>query len=115
MDARIEHDGDTASVRVRGGLDISTEHELHQAIGALDRAGSQRIRVDLSGVDFIDSRGLSALLTIHKEWSQRGRTVAFLGPLQPAVQRVLDVTRVDDELAFVEPSRLGDGSARSST
>lgn len=116
MDARIEHEGDFARVRLRGGLDISSEHELHQAVGALDRAGSQRIRIDLSGVDFIDSRGLSALLTIHKQWTQRSRTVEFLGPLQPAVQRVLDVTRVDDELSFVESSRSRGGeSARSST
>ena len=116
MDARIKHEGDTARIRLRGGLDISTEHELHQAVGALDRAGSRRIRIDLSGVDFIDSRGLSALLAIHKEWRGRSRAVAFLGPLQPAVQRVLDVTRVDDELSFVQPSRPdGGGSARGST
>jgi anti-anti-sigma factor len=116
MEARIEHEGDIARVRLRGGLDISTEHELHQAVGALDRAGSHAIRIDLSGVDFIDSRGLSALLAIHKEWSRQGHTVEFLGPLQPAVQRVLDITRVDDELSFVQPSRPdGDASARAST
>ena len=115
MDARIEVEGDTARVRLRGPLDISTEHELHQAVGAIARAGRNGIRIDLSDVDFIDSQGLSALLAIHREWSQRSRTVEFLGPLQPAVQRVLDVTRVDDELSFVQPSRPGEGSARSST
>ena len=102
MEAQVEQVGDVARVRVRGGLDISTEHELDQAVAAIDRAGGRAIRIDLTEVDFLDSRGLSALLTIHKEWSRKGRTVEFLGPLHPAVQRVLDVSRVDDVLTFLE-------------
>ena len=49
------------------------------------------VEVDLSGVDFIDSSGLKALLVVHRQLLERGSSLTLVDPSDSA-QRLLDLT-----------------------
>jgi anti-anti-sigma factor len=55
------------------------------------------LSLDLSRVEFIDSNGLAALVSLHQRQRQRGRRLRLLNP-QDAVRLILEVTRADREL-----------------
>lgn len=54
----------------------------------------QHVAVDLSGVRFIDSTGLTALVRTYKSLKQAGGTLLLLSP-SPPVLRLLAVTGLD--------------------
>jgi anti-anti-sigma factor len=77
---------------VRGELDIATVDQLlAEARTALDTTTSPALQVDLSGVTFVDSTGLGALVRIRNEAEQHGHEVELVG-VRPEVRRVLDLT-----------------------
>jgi anti-sigma B factor antagonist len=84
----------TAVVTVRGPLDLGTKDQLEGVLLAEMSAGMWHIVVDLAGVSFCDSSGLSTLLRVHR------RLAAHSGWLRIAaatgqVQRVLQLTNLD--------------------
>jgi anti-sigma B factor antagonist len=91
-------------------LTIVTEHVDHEVIlhagGSVDLHGGdlledaarpfleagQRLVVDLSEVQFIDSSGLGALIALQQQAADAGGELALRSPSR-AVRRVLDVTQ----------------------
>lgn len=92
---------------VTGELDLATAPRLLEAAEqALARRPGAPLAIELSGLTFIDSSGLRALLSIAAH--TRGR-VALVGPT-PAVGRILDMTGTGDLLPVVggvDDPRLG--------
>ncbi len=85
---------------VEGELDLSDEDGLVDDVEAMldDDAGS--VRLDLTGVEFIDSSGVRAILRLHLDHSDRVRLVA----LSDAVNRVLRIAGLIDVLGVTEPA-----------
>ncbi|MFG2040248.1 STAS domain-containing protein [Dactylosporangium sp. NPDC048998] len=54
--AVTNREGGVALVAVHGSIDVDTAPELRKAMHALFEAAGTRIVVDLSGVEFCDSR-----------------------------------------------------------
>jgi anti-sigma B factor antagonist len=91
-------------------LDALNSGELRDRILGLLESGVQQLIVDLSGVSFIDSSGLGALLSGYKNSNLRSGSFILTG-LQPRVQSMFELTRlhrvfeifptVDDALAKV--------------
>lgn len=91
--AQVETLVDTASVRLSGELDIAKLPELRFAMQDARASGCQRIVLDLRGLEFIDSIGVTELLRIAHEERIAGRTVEYL--CAPGdVTRTLDLMRV---------------------
>lgn len=96
-------------LRLQGRLNSQTSQELrHQVAELLVRCGSAESGdcadlwvMDLGGVDFIDSSGLSALVMAHKTACQRGYALAFCN-LQSEVRMVFDIAQVDRVLAVFD-------------
>jgi anti-sigma B factor antagonist len=57
------HDGGIGVAHLDGRLDIGSAADVKQGFSDLVAQGDQRIVVDLAGVTFIDSSGLSALVS----------------------------------------------------
>ena len=74
-------------------LDAQNSGKLRDYILGLLEAGGQRLIVDLSGVSFIDSSGLGALLSGYKNANLRSGSFALAG-LQPRVQSMFELTRL---------------------
>jgi anti-anti-sigma factor len=82
-------DGDSAAIALSGELDLASAEELDAAIRSAEEAGIARIVVDLSGVSFIDSTGLSVLLRAKKRSDGRLR---YVPSNHDAVTRLLELT-----------------------
>jgi len=79
---------------IRGELDISTSSRLHQELADLLDAGTERVEIDLSGVVFMDSSALSALVGAHDRANGRSQHLALVSP-SPACTKVLGITGLD--------------------
>ncbi|MFF8597167.1 STAS domain-containing protein [Streptomyces sp. NPDC015220] len=77
---------------MRGELDHEDWEDVEAAWQAADRSGLSATTVDLSQVTFADSMLLNALLTARRHHLATGRELVLLGPLQPPVRRLLDVS-----------------------
>jgi anti-anti-sigma factor len=84
-----------------GELDIVSAPLLEQHAGqAVERGEHDALLLDLSGLSFIDSTGLRAIVEIGDICKKRGRDFS-LAPGPPAVQRLFEVTGLDEVLPFV--------------
>jgi stage II sporulation protein AA (anti-sigma F factor antagonist) len=76
----------TARVTVSGEVDIATAEQLYGALTGSRARGATVVVADLSGVTFIDSTGLRALLTANEGLDGRLRLIA-----SPACTRLLEL------------------------
>ena len=90
-----------AIVSLRGEIDMSCGPALRAALSAA-RQGSPDVIVDLSGVTFMDSTGLHALIGAYHH-APEGGSLGVVGPTS-AVRRVFDITGLS-ELLLLEPRR----------
>jgi anti-sigma B factor antagonist len=83
---------------VIGEVDLHTAPELRAAVrSAFADPRTTQLRVDLAGVSFLDSTGVSALVTGHGEAGKRGIPLVVTNP-QPQVLKVLRIVGLDDVL-----------------
>lgn len=81
---------------VTGDVDLATAHEFVAAADAWTTSGAEGpIRLDLSGVTFLDSTGISALLDIRRLAESAGVGVVVVGQ-SAAVDRVLALAGITD-------------------
>ncbi|MFF5263704.1 anti-sigma factor antagonist [Actinomadura viridis] len=80
-----------AVVRLRGELDIANGHDLHRRLGAARRSYGDHLILDLTGLEFMDSHGLSVIINCYKAVSRAGGSLALAAP-RPIVRRTLEIT-----------------------
>ncbi|HXF56602.1 MAG TPA: STAS domain-containing protein [Actinomycetota bacterium] len=105
MELSIERDPqDPRRFRVAGEVDISNHERLVEALAGPVEEGGDLV-LDLSGLEFMDSQGIRALLILSQRLEGRGR-LKLVSP-GSVVSRLLEVVRAD---AFpnVEVVRDGD-------
>ena len=96
----VARDGPSATVAVLGELDIATSPQLQGAIASLE-PGYARLVIDLSRCSFFASSGISILLDEHARGEEEGFEVVVI-KARPDVQRMFDLTRLDEKLTFQE-------------
>ena len=79
---------------VGGELDVVGAPALRQAVVAAVSAGGTRLILDLTGVDFIDSFGIGAVVGALKRVRQRDGELALVCPA-PRVRRVFELCDLD--------------------
>jgi anti-anti-sigma factor len=92
---RIRVEGDARLV-VHGELDLATAPQLTAAIDAAQAAGGQRVLVDLAGVSFLDSSGISALCLALRRLAEHG-AVLVLGPLSQQAETALRIVGLEGQ------------------
>jgi anti-anti-sigma factor len=86
--------GNHALVVVVGEIDVSTVGSLYEQFACLARQGVCHVALDMAGVSFIDSTGISLLVTEHKRAeSMRGELIVF-SPL-PQLRRMIQMVGLD--------------------
>jgi anti-anti-sigma factor len=78
-------------VAASGRLDGATSSTFVQRIDALISGTEPRVLVDFSGVEFVSSAGLRAVLMVVKKMKAMKGVLALCG-VQAPVQEVLDIT-----------------------
>jgi anti-sigma B factor antagonist len=95
MDLVVDETGnDLAVVRCTGRLNMVSAPELREAVTGVIAAGRPRVAVDLSGVDFMDSSGLGALVGCLKSARQAGGDLRIAAP-SAQVLMVLKLSNID--------------------
>jgi anti-sigma B factor antagonist len=83
---------------VSGEIDPATAPRLAGEVQALVFTGAPReLVIDLSGVTFIDSTGLRAVIEIHNLMRDRGGKLVLENPSEKA-RRILDITGLTEHL-----------------
>lgn len=83
-------------LELAGELDVTTAPELRARVDAAVRAGATAIVVDLSGVTFIDSVSLAALLAARGRLPADGRLAIVAGT--PFVALILEASGLEGVL-----------------
>lgn len=76
-----------------GEVDASSADALADRLGAL--RGAQAVRLDLAGVEFMDSAGLRTLIAAHQSCADAGGALVLLNPSR-AVARLFEVAGVNE-------------------
>ena len=84
-----DQDAGAVGIRVRGELDMSAAPGLAEAIGKIEDGAT--VVLDLSGVTFLDSSAIGALVGCGREMAESGGRLQ-IGPRSDIVKRVLEIT-----------------------
>ena len=94
--------GDGAHViRLHGELDIDAAPDLERAL-LRSRPAGERVVLDLSDLQFMDSTGLRVLLRARAA-AEEGRWEIFLRDVPSNIQRLFDMTGVHEALPSEAP------------
>lgn len=105
-----EHDG-AHTLRLRGELDAAAVPSLEARVRGLCATDHVRgIALDLSGLLFVDSVGIAAIVLAARLCSVRGLELELL-PGPRSVQRVFESTGLLDALPFRDAGASGTESA----
>ena len=86
-------------VELGGELDIGSSGALEATLADAVAAGAKEVVLDMGGVEFIDSSGLSAIVRCKMLCEEHGCGYS-LTPAQRPVQGVFEVTGIADRLRF---------------
>jgi anti-sigma B factor antagonist len=103
MEIRSTRQDGTASLEVRGELDIGTAPQLAEAVDAALDDGCREVVLDLAGTTFVDSAGLGALVTAARAVDQRRGKMAVVSPRGSEARVLIEMTRTDGILGLREP------------
>jgi len=111
MIVSVELHDEFAVVRLPATLSLANATTVRNQLERHIQDESAELIVDLSGVEFIDSSGLAALLSVCRAARAWGGDIVLAGPL-PRVQALIELTRLDDVVDVV--SDITEASARLS-
>jgi anti-sigma B factor antagonist len=95
MKIEIERPGEgTVVVHATGRMDADAAPELKQNLREIAKGGTTTVTVDLKDVTFIDSSGLSALVSGLKALREHGGALLLCRP-QPQAMKALRLTLLD--------------------
>src|SRR3954453_20653848 len=104
-----ERDG-LVHVSLRGELDLSTVGKVDDELQNVEASGPRGVLLDLSSLTFLDSTGLRCVVRADERARGEGRRLVVVkGP--EAVQRVFEITRLEDRLEIVDDAAAVDSGA----
>jgi anti-sigma B factor antagonist len=92
--AEVVRDGALTRIALAGDLDMSTVARVQLIIEGARESAPERIVVDLSDVEFVDSHGLHLLSTTHRALTADGCVLVVVPPPEP-VRRAFEITGLD--------------------
>ena len=96
----VEPAADVLTIRLRGEFDLGGVDRFTRAVEAAMADRPEHVILDLRGLTFIDSSGLTAIMGLRSLLRKTTLTV-MRGP--DSVQRVFEYTGLDSRLTFVSP------------
>ena len=74
--------------------------DLKAELIVLHNAGIKNLIMDLSNTKFVDSSGLSAILTGNRLWPSSGNAFVLTGLVHPSVKMLITISRLDSVLTI---------------
>ena len=79
--------------------------DLKAELIVLHNAGIKNLIIDLSNTKFVDSSGLSAILTGNRMWTEEGKQFILAGVNHPSVKMLITISRLDSVLNIKETNQ----------
>ena len=99
MKIKIQNYNDVTVIELQGELDIDSSEMFGKSITDIISQNVMKIVIDMSGVGFIDSKGLECLLWARDYCNQNRRELRLAG-LDENCLRILEITRLDNEFDY---------------
>lgn len=93
MELRREEHGAVEVIALPQRLTMADAGDYRHAIRDVVDSGCKFLAIDMSGVDFVDSSGLSVLVSAYKA-ARNANGDAVLFDLQPQVRALVELTRL---------------------
>jgi anti-sigma B factor antagonist len=100
VEFKVQHLDEKVAVAIVGELDAITAPEVRGLIDAIVEAKPERVEVDLSSLDLIDSAGIGAIVSFFKRTREYGGRFTVFG-LKGQPRSIFAVLRLDR--VFVAP------------
>lgn len=81
-------------------LNSTIAPQLKSDLILLSQEGVRNFILDLSNVKYVDSSGLSAILTGHRLWKSTG-TFVLAGEMNPMVTKLIEISRLETILTII--------------
>lgn len=94
LDVRIDERDTWTVVTLTGQLDVATAPGFRQSLQEAQYVGAQRVVVDLSGVEFLDSFGLGVLVGGLRRARMHGGRLVLAAP-SDRIRQILEITSLD--------------------
>jgi anti-anti-sigma factor len=93
VEVQIEQreDDDVVVARLTGELDIAGAESVGQRIAEAVPSSARGVVVDMTGLEFIDSSGVSMLFSLARRVGSRRQELRVVAPTGKPVARVLDI------------------------
>lgn len=91
FDARV--DGARVVVTLTGEIDAYTARALRDGFAGLGDVGGRHVVVELAGVGFVDSAGLSAIVVCLRQVRDAGGALSLRG-MSPQLTKLFEITGV---------------------
>lgn len=75
--------------------------DLKTEFVVLSNEGVHNLIIDLSAVEYIDSSGLSAILTANRVFRANGGSMVVTGIKHPPVKKLIEISRLDTVISIV--------------
>ena len=105
LDIHVASWDGTCLITLRGELDMASAPILEQELGRVLDTDVSRLVVDLGELEFLDSTGLSSLITVTAQARATGDRLRLL-PGRGHVGRVMQLTGMVNELPFTTRDSL---------
>lgn len=99
---RVDQPGDVVIVSAEGAVDLQTAPQLAEAVAQAQQQSNSLV-LDLEGVDFLSSAGLSVLVTASQHAQVQGGRLAIVTSNR-TVLRAIEVTGLDSVLSIFDTS-----------
>lgn len=93
MDIEVSQTGGVTLVVPKGDLDMGTADQMKRMLTDLIEKGQAKLVMDLTGVAYVDSSGLGALVAAMKQARAAGGNLKLCG-LQEDVRSIFEMTRL---------------------
>ena len=94
-------EGDALVLEPRGEIDAATAPDLKVALDRAADAGAREVVLDLSGVSFVDSRGLTVMVAAHERLAANGASLLTICA-DPFVRKLFEITGMSRALRIVD-------------
>ncbi|HHU49925.1 MAG: STAS domain-containing protein [Caldicoprobacterales bacterium] len=92
---RIHHEGDAIYITIEGDVSFNNVQDIRKTILENFQDTDKNAVLNLSKVDFMDSSGLSIIITLLKRVKERGGELVLEYPQKP-VQRILEISSLGE-------------------
>jgi anti-sigma B factor antagonist len=101
FDLTVSRHGSSVVIAASGEIDLESAPALAASLAQVTDAGAGGVVVDLTDVEFLDSSGLTALVTGARNLKAKGIPFHVVVPDANTIRKVIEITRLTEPLHVV--------------